>query len=188
MKHPISKLVHGAASIGAVLAASMAPCCLPLLAAIGSASGVAALGIEPETGLRVMQGFALLAAGGAIVNFRKRGHAAPLAFSLLGTLALIGGGQGWIPHWAIYPGLVALLAAAVLDWLWRKKARLDSRIACPNCGHSERLRMPTDSCLYFWDCPACEQRVKPKEGDCCVFCSYGDVPCPPIQLAGACGC
>ncbi|WP_339879956.1 GDCCVxC domain-containing (seleno)protein, partial [uncultured Algoriphagus sp.] len=22
---------------------------------------------------------------------------------------------------------------------------------------------------------------KPKKGDCCVYCSYGTVPCPPIQ-------
>ncbi|MHA2389931.1 MAG: GDCCVxC domain-containing (seleno)protein, partial [Candidatus Hodarchaeales archaeon] len=21
----------------------------------------------------------------------------------------------------------------------------------------------------------------PKQGDCCVFCSYGDVKCPPMQ-------
>ncbi|MGE0674778.1 MAG: GDCCVxC domain-containing (seleno)protein, partial [Methylibium sp.] len=21
----------------------------------------------------------------------------------------------------------------------------------------------------------------PKSGDCCVYCSYGTVPCPPIQ-------
>lgn len=188
MKPALSKLIQGTASIGALLAASMAPCCLPLLAAVGSASGVAALEIEPESGLMVMQGFALLAAAGAVVNFRKRGHAVPLAFSLLGTLALIAGGQGWISHWAIYPGLASLLTAAALNWLWRKKPQLDSHITCSRCGHSEKLRMPTDSCLYFWDCPACEQRVKPKDGDCCVFCSYGDVPCPPIQLAGACGC
>ncbi|MFZ0027756.1 MAG: GDCCVxC domain-containing (seleno)protein, partial [Pseudolabrys sp.] len=27
----------------------------------------------------------------------------------------------------------------------------------------------------------------PKDGDCCVFCSYGSVPCPPIQEKGT-GC
>lgn len=26
--------------------------------------------------------------------------------------------------------------------------------------------------------------VKPKPGDCCVYCSYGTVPCPPIQERG----
>jgi hypothetical protein len=25
--------------------------------------------------------------------------------------------------------------------------------------------------------------LRPAEGDCCVFCTYADVPCPPIQRA-----
>ncbi|HEX6268144.1 MAG TPA: GDCCVxC domain-containing (seleno)protein [Burkholderiales bacterium] len=29
-------------------------------------------------------------------------------------------------------------------------------------------------------------RLAPRAGDCCVFCSYGDVPCPPIQERGRC--
>jgi hypothetical protein len=29
--------------------------------------------------------------------------------------------------------------------------------------------------------------LKPEPGDCCVFCSYGSVPCPPIQASGK-GC
>ena len=41
--------------------------------------------------------------------------------------------------------------------------------------------MPTDACQYIYYCKACGQRMKPKQGDCCVYCSYGDVPCPPIQ-------
>jgi hypothetical protein len=28
--------------------------------------------------------------------------------------------------------------------------------------------------------------LKPKQGDCCVFCSYGSVPCPPIQQSQPC--
>ena len=28
--------------------------------------------------------------------------------------------------------------------------------------------------------------LKPKEGDCCVFCSYGSVKCPPIQSEKKC--
>ncbi|HET7415668.1 MAG TPA: GDCCVxC domain-containing (seleno)protein [Arthrobacter sp.] len=41
--------------------------------------------------------------------------------------------------------------------------------------------MPTDACQFFWVCPACEQRLRPLEGDCCVFCSYGTLPCPSKQ-------
>ena len=28
--------------------------------------------------------------------------------------------------------------------------------------------------------------LKPKAGDCCVYCSYGTVACPPIQQGGNC--
>ena len=27
--------------------------------------------------------------------------------------------------------------------------------------------------------------IKAKAGDCCVFCSYGDINCPPIQKNSA---
>ncbi|MDA0349782.1 MAG: GDCCVxC domain-containing (seleno)protein [Verrucomicrobia bacterium] len=64
---------------------------------------------------------------------------------------------------------------------------LASTITCPNCGHQSKEQMPTNSCQFFWECPSCETLLKPKEGDCCVFCSYGDVPCPPIQEANKSG-
>jgi hypothetical protein len=44
--------------------------------------------------------------------------------------------------------------------------------------------MPTDACQYFYDCKGCGVVLKPKAGDCCVFCSYGDVACPPVQAEG----
>ena len=59
--------------------------------------------------------------------------------------------------------------------------QLTSTITCPGCGHRASETMPTDACQYFYDCTGCGIRLKPKAGDCCVFCSYGDVPCPPIQ-------
>lgn len=43
---------------------------------------------------------------------------------------------------------------------------------------------PTDACQHFYDCPQCRAVLMPLRGDCCVFCSYGDVACPPpIQEA-----
>jgi hypothetical protein len=47
--------------------------------------------------------------------------------------------------------------------------------------------MPTDACLVFHSCAGCGVRLRPKAGDCCVFCSYGSVPCPPVQLRGGGG-
>jgi hypothetical protein len=60
---------------------------------------------------------------------------------------------------------------------------LESTITCPECGARRNERMPTDACLYFYQCAACKARLRPKAGDCCVFCSYGTVKCPPMQLA-----
>lgn len=63
---------------------------------------------------------------------------------------------------------------------------LESTIKCPNCGHEKTETMPTDSCLYFYECESCGSLLKPKQGDCCVFCSYGTVACPPIQQGAGC--
>jgi len=59
--------------------------------------------------------------------------------------------------------------------------KLKSTIHCPNCKYEETVTMPTNSCQYFYDCKQCKVLLKPKKGDCCVFCSYGDHSCPPIQ-------
>jgi hypothetical protein len=58
---------------------------------------------------------------------------------------------------------------------------LSSTITCPLCGHARAETMPTDSCTYFYECDSCKELLKPLPGDCCVFCSYGTVKCPPIQ-------
>ena len=57
-----------------------------------------------------------------------------------------------------------------------------STITCPNCGHRTTEKMPNDACQYFYTCKGCRALLRPKTGDCCVFCSYADVPCPPRQL------
>jgi Zn ribbon nucleic-acid-binding protein len=64
---------------------------------------------------------------------------------------------------------------------------LSSVLRCPACGHADTLAMPTDACLFFHECAGCHTLLRPKSGDCCVFCSYGSVPCPPIQAGSACG-
>ncbi|MGQ0383208.1 MAG: GDCCVxC domain-containing (seleno)protein, partial [Gammaproteobacteria bacterium] len=54
------------------------------------------------------------------------------------------------------------------------------------CGHSSAEIMPTDACVYFYECDRCGGMLSPKAGDCCVFCSYGSVPCPPRQAGRSC--
>jgi len=61
---------------------------------------------------------------------------------------------------------------------------METTLTCPVCGHVKTETMPTDACQWYYECEACHTVLKPKPGDCCVFCSYGSVPCPPIQASG----
>jgi len=63
---------------------------------------------------------------------------------------------------------------------------LESVITCPECGFIKEEVMPTDACQYYYECTACHTVIKPLAGDCCVYCSFGTVKCPPIQENGTC--
>ena len=63
---------------------------------------------------------------------------------------------------------------------------LESTLTCPACGFRKTETMPTDACQFFYECGQCKTLLRPKAGDCCVFCSYGTVKCPPIQHERSC--
>jgi hypothetical protein len=63
---------------------------------------------------------------------------------------------------------------------------LESTLVCPQCGFTSVERMPTDACVFFHECAGCHALLRPKAGDCCVFCSYGSVKCPPMQATASC--
>jgi hypothetical protein len=54
-------------------------------------------------------------------------------------------------------------------------------ITCPECSTAKVELMADDACRVFYQCTGCGVTLRPKAGDCCVFCSYGSVPCPPVQ-------
>ncbi len=62
----------------------------------------------------------------------------------------------------------------------------DSTLTCPVCKASATETMPTNACQWYYECTACKTLLKPLPGDCCVFCSYGTVKCPPIQMQAGC--
>ena len=88
---------------------------------------------------------------------------------------------------------IGLLAYGAYEFYTRKNKRmntsdviLESTITCPECGFEKKEIMPTNACQYFYECESCHVVLKPKEKDCCVYCSYATVPCPPIQLDEEC--
>lgn len=68
-----------------------------------------------------------------------------------------------------------------------REIKLESTLTCPECNYQKTETMPTNACSWFYECVNCKAVLKPLVGDCCVFCSFGTVPCPPIQESGTCG-
>jgi len=64
------------------------------------------------------------------------------------------------------------------------KPVLKSLLTCPECAFSKTETMPLDACLFVYECGQCKAVLRPKPEHCCVFCSYGSVPCPSVQMRG----
>ena len=64
--------------------------------------------------------------------------------------------------------------------------QLVTAVTCPVCRHVAAETMPIDACQYIYDCRRCGHRMKPIKGKCCVYCSFGSVPCPPMQSEDGC--
>lgn len=59
--------------------------------------------------------------------------------------------------------------------------QLTVKITCPQCQFTATQTMPTDRCEFFYECTSCHTVLRAKPGACCVYCSYGDRPCPARQ-------
>ena len=58
---------------------------------------------------------------------------------------------------------------------------MQSEITCPKCGYKKMEKLPTDVCVLKYNCEKCQEEMRPKEGDCCIFCTYGTHKCPSMQ-------
>lgn len=77
--------------------------------------------------------------------------------------------------------------AAISPYLGMTQPLLASSIiTCPVCVARTEEVMPTNACQFFYECPHCGSVLRPLAGDCCVYCSYGTVPCPPMQQGDCC--
>lgn len=61
----------------------------------------------------------------------------------------------------------------------------ESIITCPECGFAKQEVIPAKSCQITYRCTACGADLWPTPGDCCVYSTYGSVPCQAIQVARA---
>lgn len=55
---------------------------------------------------------------------------------------------------------------------------VQATLTCPLCNAKQTAEIPSDACVPFYKCDKCGKVIKAKDGDCCVFCSYGSEKCP----------
>lgn len=180
---------------GLFITAITSPCCFPLFGFILTALGIGSFELFGEWSMRVFMFLTLLSITGLFISYRKHKSAYAL-WVATPSVILIFYSYYFIDaaYWIniLYVGMFGMLVSSIIDYYKMRlhkqehKVELQSTITCPNCGHQKTETMPTDACTFFYECENCKTRLKPKTGDCCVFCSYGTVKCPPIQLDKSC--
>jgi hypothetical protein len=179
VKIPLDKF----GSIGAIVAAAACPVCFPKLALIGAVFGLGALSAYESQLIIAAQLLVVLSVAGHALAYRRHRRRWLLGLAAASALAFFAGLYLLEP--LAYAGFAGLLVASGAD-LWQRlprRARRRSVLTCPECGHRREEAMPADACLFFYDCKGCGIVLRPKPGECCVFCSYGTVRCPPMQVA-----
>jgi len=182
---------------GLFLTALLSPCCFPMFAFAASAIGLGSAELFGGWTMWIFQAMVLLSVGGLYLSYRKHRSLYPLIIAIPGGLAVFYGYHfNDSDYWTyfMYAGMLGLLVATILNYKTNKihhtcdnmTIELSSTITCPNCGHKKTETMPTDACTYFYECENCKTRLQPLQGDCCVYCSYGTVKCPPMQTGAGC--
>lgn len=199
----ITKNIDKLGTVGLFITAIFSPCCFPLFAFVASALGLGSFELFGGWTMWVFQAMVIVAIFGLYISYRKHKCLYPLLTAIpSGLLIFYGYHLNDSDYWTyfLYTGMFGLLAATI--WNYRrnkihgkcdtcviyegKEVELKSIITCPKCGHKKEELMPTDACQYFYECEKCKTVIKPKQGDCCVYCSYGSVNCPPIQAGNNC--
>jgi len=188
---------------GLLITGIVSPCCFPLFAFILSAFGFGSAELFGGWTEYVFEGFVFISVIGFYIAYRKHKNIVPLVVGLEsgGLIIYAYNFNPAIEFEAIYIGMFGLLIATALNYYINRKHKtncktctvidgktveLESTITCPKCGHSKKETMPTDTCQFFYECENCKTILRPKQGDCCVYCSYGTVKCPSKQTSDEC--
>ena len=188
-------------TIGLFLAALATPCCFPLFAFALSALGLGSAELFGGWTEYVFEGLVLISLIGFFIAYRQHKNIFPLLIGLASSGLIVYAYNFNFDSKTIYLGLFGLLASTLLNYYINRRHKiacatctvidgmtveLESIITCPNCGHKKKETMPTDACQFFYECEKCKTVLKPKHGDCCVYCSYGTVKCPSKQTGQEC--
>ena len=176
--------------VGIVITALTSPCCFPLFGVIVSAMGFGSMELFGEKAMLILLGFTFLSFIGSIFSYLYHKKLVTIVVSSFSAVLIYYSYFFEIEtNNFIYLGMFGLMFSGIINYYetklfkmrGEKFVELFSTITCPTCSHQKKEEMPTDACQFFYECENCKTQLKPKQGDCCVYCSYGSVPCPPIQ-------
>ena len=64
----------------------------------------------------------------------------------------------------------------VLEVLYKNK------LTCPECGAHQEVEMLALESSRIYECETCNELIQTNEGECCIYCQYGEVKCPNEQV------
>lgn len=181
--------------VGFVFTALASPCCFPLFGVILTALGLGSFELFGGMTMYVFLAFVVLAFLGSIFSFLYHKKLFVLLLCITSVTLIFYNYFFDVESFnTLYFGMIGLIIVSILNYYESRIFKLmnnteiflTSTITCPNCGYQKTENMPTDACQYFYECTNCKTMLKPRQGDCCVYCSYGTVPCPPIQQNKKC--
>ena len=199
----LTKNLDRIGTIGLFVAALATPCCFPLFAFVLSTFGLGSAELFGGWTKTIFEILVLISLAGLYFSYRQHRSSYPLLVAIPSAAIIFYGynfnnSDSWNKF--IYTGMFGLLAATIWNYqrnklhgscetcvdIDGKTVELESTITCPNCGHKKKEIMPTDACQFFYECEQCKTVLKPKQGDCCVYCSYGTIKCPSKQVGIEC--
>lgn len=183
-------LIENIGTAGIIITAVLSPCCFPLFGIILTSLGLGSIELFGSLTIYVFLALLILSFIGSIFSFLYHKKILPTIITAIGGFLILFNYYFEKESYdTMYWGIFGLLIASLMNYYETKIFRIsktnqiiyDSILKCPNCGFSKKEMMPTDSCQFFYECENCKSILKPKNGDCCVYCSYGTVKCPSIQ-------
>lgn len=183
-------------TIGLFLAALATPCCFPLFGFGLAAFGLGSAELFGGWTEYIFEALVFISLIGTFISYRQHKNIFPLLIALVSGGLIVYAYNFNFDSKTIYTGMFGLMISAGLNYYINRKNKiacatctiidgkiveLNSTITCPKCGHKKTETMPTDACQIFYECENCKTTLRPKQGDCCVYCTYGSVKCPSMQ-------
>lgn len=193
LKRNLDKLGMG----GIFITVIFSPCCFPLFAFGASALGFGSFELFGSWTMWVLCFMVLISVLGLYSSYNVHRCMYPLLIAIPSASLIAYGFYSESISPFMYIGMLGMFIATAVNYYrfklhngcgiqGEKSVILKSRIKCPKCGFIKEEIMPEDACVFFYECEQCKSRLTPLDGDCCVYCSYGSVPCPPIQNDKGC--